>query len=194
MQAKTIQCRNNLRQIGTAMMLYAASNDGRLPATRRPAGTWMWDMSVDVSKQLINNGAVKQIFFCPFELDRQEFDGYAGLWTYSPDYRVTGYFYMYKRPVSSLPALVLPKFYKARMTDSVSNNEDNELASDVTLSVGSNFTSIMGGYNLPHGTSHLDSNNNPIGGNVLFMDGHCEWRPFNDMKIRTGTFNPQHWF
>ena len=53
----------------------------------------------------------------------------------------------------------------------------------------------MGGFTGgTHTTSHLRDDNQPLGGNVLYRDGRVLWRPFQAMELRSGDFDPQHWF
>ncbi|MHC4807384.1 MAG: H-X9-DG-CTERM domain-containing protein [Planctomycetota bacterium] len=33
-------------------------------------------------------------------------------------------------------------------------------------------------------TNHLKRGTRPTGGNVLFVDGHVQWRPFSEMEHR----------
>jgi prepilin-type processing-associated H-X9-DG protein len=105
---------------------------------------------------------------------------------------VTGYFWLYQRPPgSNLPTLTLPKIYKTRMINAPPNAEDSELGVDATLNQNGSFVIVQGAYT--NTTSHLRGSQ-PLGGNVIFMDGHVAWRPFSDMQPRTGSYNPQHWF
>jgi len=56
---------------------------------------------------------------------------------------------------------------------------------------GNNFTRIRSGVVDHHSTSHLKTDNLPGGGNILFLDGHTQWRDFGLMKIRTApAFGP----
>jgi prepilin-type N-terminal cleavage/methylation domain-containing protein/prepilin-type processing-associated H-X9-DG protein len=57
-----------------------------------------------------------------------------------------------------------------------------------------NFATITCGGNpalggTPDSTSHLVNDTKPAGGNIGFADGHVEWRPFSEMKIRHITSN-----
>jgi prepilin-type processing-associated H-X9-DG protein len=59
-----------------------------------------------------------------------------------------------------------------------------------------NFATITCGGNpaqgTPDSTSHLVNDAKPAGGNIGFVDGHVEWRPFSEMKLRhiTPSNNP----
>ena len=67
-----------------------------------------------------------------------------------------------------------------------------ELAVDATISFGyGNFTEVQGMAPSPHRANHIDGAK-PEGGNVVFLDGHVEWRPFSAMKNRG--IAPTAWF
>ncbi|MFH1883893.1 MAG: type II secretion system protein [Planctomycetota bacterium] len=68
-----------------------------------------------------------------------------------------------------------------------------ELISDVTASNGadrsqSDFTKATGGvwsrWQIYDRTNHLRRGSRPAGGNILFVDGHVQWRNFNEMEHR----------
>jgi prepilin-type processing-associated H-X9-DG protein/prepilin-type N-terminal cleavage/methylation domain-containing protein len=211
-QAKNVNCASNLRQVGLAMTNYAMANEGYLPfdPAFKEGNSWMWDVSVPTSNMLIQYGASEDVFFCPLVWDRQARDE---LWNYqNGNYpiRVTGYFWLYKRadaPLGSAPyapALSAPKSYKAKLTDMPKNADDSELGTDATLSqpIGASaaqaianggFINITGAFN--HTSSHVRGNQ-PLGGNILFLDGHVAWRPFSDMlpAPRATSSNCSFWF
>jgi prepilin-type N-terminal cleavage/methylation domain-containing protein/prepilin-type processing-associated H-X9-DG protein len=199
-QAQNVQCANNLRQLGIAATNYASSNDGVLPITAEnvnpPEGNWLWDMPVEITARLERAGAPRNAFYCPFSADRQDVDG---LWNFDRLFRVTGYMWLTDRStwviVNSLKPneKIQTKTVKVKMMDKPANAEDSELAVDDTLSQNGNFGSIMGGWYLPHITSHL-RNGKPIGGNIVYLDGHVAWRPFSDMRARCAAGNIQFWF
>jgi prepilin-type N-terminal cleavage/methylation domain-containing protein len=41
-----------------------------------------------------------------------------------------------------------------------------------------NYSSVDGGYTIPHTSPHLSGRSVPTGGNIGFKDGHVEWRKF----------------
>jgi prepilin-type N-terminal cleavage/methylation domain-containing protein/prepilin-type processing-associated H-X9-DG protein len=68
-----------------------------------------------------------------------------------------------------------------------------ELIADVTASNGadrdtSDFTRASGGcytrWQIYDRTNHIKSGSEPTGGNILFVDGHVQWRHFKDMEHR----------
>ena len=69
------------------------------------------------------------------------------------------------------------------------NPSDRELAADATLSQGGNFASVTvdwfsSGVRRPARSPHLQGRL-PAGCNIVFLDGHADWRKFKDMSIRT---------
>ena len=75
------------------------------------------------------------------------------------------------------------------------------IAADVTLSyngseinrAGNRYTGIQGGWSKLHDTAHLIGKM-PSGGNLLFLDGHSEWRKFQAMHVRTDGSYPHFWW
>jgi prepilin-type N-terminal cleavage/methylation domain-containing protein/prepilin-type processing-associated H-X9-DG protein len=81
-----------------------------------------------------------------------------------------------------------------------------ELIADVTASNGpdraqSDFTKATGGcwsrWQVYDRTNHLRRGARPAGGNILFVDGHVQWRHFNEMEHRwfwQSNANPCFWW
>jgi len=81
-----------------------------------------------------------------------------------------------------------------------------ELIADVTASTGSDrtqadFTKATGGcwtrWQIYDRTSHLKKGTDPMGGNLLFVDGHVQWRKFDEMEHRwfwQNNGNPCFWW
>jgi prepilin-type N-terminal cleavage/methylation domain-containing protein/prepilin-type processing-associated H-X9-DG protein len=81
-----------------------------------------------------------------------------------------------------------------------------ELIADVTASNGpdrntSDFTRASGGcysrWQIYDRSNHLKSATKPSGGNILFVDGHVQWRHFKDMEHRwfwQSNSNPCFWW
>lgn len=200
-QAKMVLCRNNLRQIGVAATNYAMSNNGAYPATTQFGGHWMTDVADETVAKLTAFGATKEQFYCPIWRDH-EVEEIDTLWKFEWTYRLTGYFFMIRRDKMSAMALNPPKTAKARVSDSDGNPDDTELAGDATMnysSLSQRFYDIYRDYDHNHGggvtltTNHLRGTT-PEGGNVLFMDGHVDWRGFSEMQVRTAVWGVQQWY
>jgi len=78
------------------------------------------------------------------------------------------------------------------------------LVADGTISIGGDeqnraanrYTGIQGAFaeaDLLHEAAHLGIGGVPEGGNVSFLDGHVEWRKFDDMHVITYD-SPSFWF
>jgi prepilin-type processing-associated H-X9-DG protein len=82
-------------------------------------------------------------------------------------------------------------------------SSQTEIVCDATISNGANaatasFGNIIGGYAEHHQSAHWYGGL-PVGGNILFLDGHGEWRPFGTathtvMKPRTFAGNGSVYF
>lgn len=85
-------------------------------------------------------------------------------------------------PIGPLAKRVLT----ACATLTTSGSSDN-----FTQMLGYNWIDTDGGFNIsgklkPHISAHMKSATVPDGANVGMIDGHVEWRPFNQMLNRTG--------
>jgi prepilin-type N-terminal cleavage/methylation domain-containing protein/prepilin-type processing-associated H-X9-DG protein len=80
-----------------------------------------------------------------------------------------------------------------------------ELIADLTASdqadlARADFTKAAGGclsrWGIYDRTNHLKNANKPTGGNILFVDGHVQWRKFEDMEHRwfLNNNNPCFWW
>lgn len=194
-QALNAECLNNLRTLGLAMDSYAIQNNNRLP-TAGPTDAytwWPWDIPNDIVTLIMAEGPTEETFFCPMQLDQMQY------WSQSTTYHTSNYFFYTYRSNQSLNALPLPgqtKCMKSRFTDNDGIPDDLELASDAVMSTddtsnpsGNNFAGIAL-------TNHLTTELAPLGGNVLMLDGHVEWRPFAAMAVRTqnGAIVPYFWW
>jgi len=76
----------------------------------------------------------------------------------------------------------------------VPSSSDRVLFADATISeniantvaAAGSFTSVNGGFSVPHISPHLKGQL-PAGGNLGFKDGHVQWRKFNDMSQRASS-------
>ena len=204
--AKRANCKSNLRQLGVAIHIYGGDNKDTLMDLRYPPvvtfppypgvapGAWPWDLATVFIDALNQNGAKQDIYYCP---SNAEFNQSNTWWFASifvgqnpPRFRITGYLWMLAG-TPQMPA----RYWQTKLTGSSTNGPSTaELVTDVVISYNGNYAVVpIGG--LPASTrqrtSHLDKLR-PAGGNVLFLDGHVEWRPY---KLMNNAFsNPRFEF
>jgi prepilin-type N-terminal cleavage/methylation domain-containing protein/prepilin-type processing-associated H-X9-DG protein len=199
-QALNANCMSNLRSIGQGLQIYASENKGKFPA-HAGGGWWLWDVTVGTRDAMLKYGFNRKILYCP-TYPEQDVDG---LWNYASDYSVLGYFFLIQRIAGqpNMPPLDLTPTQKKNYQPTaialrdpqtgMASAAETELVTDGTLSANGNFW-VKGGYQYPHLTSHMGKYGKPEGGNILFMDGHVDWRGFKDMYKRAIAGDVEFWF
>jgi prepilin-type processing-associated H-X9-DG protein len=111
-----------------------------------------------------------------------------------------------RKYVKSIMDTQTVKYPEDPATRTITSSAEIELASDMVNSTGApgsateNFNNPKGGFQINgtavgHRTSHMGKGQKPAGGNVLFLDGHVDWRNFAAMHMQmqhggaTGTNN-----
>jgi prepilin-type processing-associated H-X9-DG protein len=124
-------------------------------------------------------------------------------------YRVAGYFFLMDT-VNGRPSehpIYEPGTPHKRWVKNITEKGAGqaEMVIDATLSTENdregNFTEVAGGSFTRHQildrTNHI-RNNRPEGTNIVFLDGHQEWRNFTEMEMRHtpggGGGPPFHWW
>ena len=208
-QATRTKCLSNLHTAGLALNMYANQNKGVLPQFAG-GGYWLWDLPFQTRDSIVASGNQRHVMYCPAGY-RQDLDE---LWNWAPfnppdyGYSVTGYYWMMRRvPPGPLPhgdpygpsyPIMLPG---ASYLDNIAFDRvlhrppaECELAADATISENGSFTAIFGGWSQPHNSSHLNKDSRPEGGNILYLDGHCEWHDISMMKIRCNSGPIEFWY
>ena len=195
-----IKCMSNLKQIGLAFQIYAGENNQYLPSYSANAGTWLWDIPTRTAQFIVDSGGTRKLLYCPSRFASvKDIDLW---WNFRSGYTVTAYAWLIKRnPLFRGPQPLYDgargldlKFLYERIDDGEPSSA--EIVVDCVISEnGNNFTRIRSGVIDHHSTSHLKTDNLPAGGNILFLDGHTQWRDFGLMKIRTSPgIRPEYWF
>jgi prepilin-type processing-associated H-X9-DG protein len=208
-QTKRVRCAGNLRQFAAAMHMFA-HDDGNLPNNQN-IGFWAWDVRASVGTFVESTGARWSVMYCPGTsppfTERDNFE----LYNYGA-YRILGYVTSFTNTATLAAtnqnsSLTPPRL---QVTGSVFKTEQpakRVMLADVTMSAPGqnnpamahtyNFTSVAGGFRLPHRTAHLNNGIArpiPAGGNLAMLDGHVEWRRFQNMVPRTLGGSPVFWW
>jgi prepilin-type N-terminal cleavage/methylation domain-containing protein/prepilin-type processing-associated H-X9-DG protein len=200
-KAIRIQCLGNIRQLSIAMLGYAYDNNSRFPEAH--SGFWVWDLDGNAADAMIqaNGSAFQKSCYDPGTASRFSDQDNLNLWNLeAPGTRVLGY----ALTLWNSPALILTNCNKTIEPQSIKYGPisvmqakavDRVLIACATISEtsqhnpsqkytgGYNYTDIVGGYFKHHLSAHLKGAI-PAGGNLGFVDGHAQWRKFQDMTVR----------
>ncbi len=122
-------------------------------------------------------------------------------------FRVTGYYWLMDMENGSRPFQLGGPGKKKwlRTFSDIKNTGTAEMVVDATISTDTSrdpavnsFMEIPGGSYGWHGvydrTTHVKDNINPVGGNIVYADGHVAWRKFQEMFVRSSAYRPVHWW
>ncbi len=199
------KCMSNIKQIEVAEYIYAEDNNDKLP-DMTPIGSaptyWPWDIPDDpIMQSMLANGCTRDVFYDP-GFPQQNIDA---AWLYNP--HVTGYCYAWQNSRALTPTnqnrLIVPTSITdptapgsptypppnsgARPLTACATLCSSVLNPSLTRASSYQWLGITGGLlggTFKHQTSHLNGRM-PAGGNIGMMDGHVEWRFFQNMSPRT---------
>jgi prepilin-type processing-associated H-X9-DG protein len=205
-QTKRGQCAANLRQFTQAMHIYAGENDDRLPTNS--VGYWAWDVSSYIGTFVESTGSKWTVMYCPGTTPRFSDSDNWQFYNFGTGYRVIGYANTFPGNSTLTATNINPTLTPAPMQvgfglyttalasqrvlladATISNYGQNDPAVRYTY----NYTEITGGYPWHHCSPHL-MGRLPAGGNLGMLDGHVEWRRFDDMTPRTQGSSPVFWW
>jgi prepilin-type N-terminal cleavage/methylation domain-containing protein/prepilin-type processing-associated H-X9-DG protein len=216
-QARQQVCATRIRQHLLALNMYADENDSKLPLPPT-AGNWLQDIAIDTVHFMLDTGLTREIFYCPSNFNHQkyndlfwEYDNKSWNGTRFTNYTdnsfiVSGYCYILQTTQGNRTPIV--RYEKDSMekvwlkTNQTDHPAMRELCIDSIMGIpqnntkyGRNFGQIPGGIyqqsQVYDQTSHLKSDEEPLGGNIGFLDGHTEWRHF-DPDIENGVAVPRY--
>lgn len=200
-KAIAIKCNSNMRQLGIAIRMYAEDNRDKFPNCT--GANWPWDLPAAAANAFVKNGGTRHILYCPAfpKQDNNE------LWSFSTGvtnevaadnasgYRVIGYAVAFagsgRIRVTNITESLNPKPWKIGGVEVEVGPSQRVIAADGTISTGENekdrskntYIGIDGGWR-GHRSPHLNGRI-PSGGNLLHLDGHTEFRKFDQMRVRT---------
>ncbi len=215
-KAIQVKCASNLKQLGIVSIMYANDYNDWFPLLQDPVskavGAWPWDIPAYVANLLTSGGAQRHILYCP-GFPKQDNDD---LWKFTTDsvgettkgnsgYRVAGYQFAWKyaariRTTNITESMNPLPWRLAGGTNYNPGLSERVIIADGTISQGYNetdrtknrYVKIDGGWS-GHQSPHLGARQIPIGGNLLFGDGHVTWRKFDQMHVRTDG-DPSFWW
>lgn len=208
-KAVQIKCNSNMRQLGLAIRMYAEDDpSGRFPDCT--GAFWPWDLPAKAANAFVKNGGRRSILYCP-GFSKQNNDE---LWSFgtgttneiaadnNTGYRVIGYAVTFKgsgrvSPTNITESLT-PAAYRIGGLEVNPGPSERVISADATLSTGANVNDrtknryvVDGGWK-GHKPAHMGGKL-PLGGNLLYLDGHTEWKKFEKMRPRT-TGDPTFWW
>jgi prepilin-type N-terminal cleavage/methylation domain-containing protein/prepilin-type processing-associated H-X9-DG protein len=211
-----IKCTSNLKQLGIASLMYAHDSNDWFPPLQDPAtksvGNWPWDIPAHVANLLTANGAQRHVLYDP-GFPKQDNDE---LWKFTTDsvgettvrsqgYRVAGYqfawLYAARIRTTNITESLNPKSWKMRDGTVINpGSSERVIIADAIISDGSNeadrtknrYTKIDGGWR-GHQSPHLNRQM-PEGGNLLFADGHVQWKKWDNKTVVRTDGGPSFWW
>ena len=210
-KATRTACKSGLHQIALGLQMYGNDFKDKFPYTVTGSGDWMWDLSAehaDILKAAVGN---KKMFYCPGNGGKYKLDTIDSWWDFPPvpsTRRVTHYGWMFKRAgvpdtaISAGPGTATDGKHFLT-TYNTTNVTTTEMVVDVVITTSPTSGDFVGvpssatgvpAFDGFHKSSHI-SRRTALGGNILFLDSHIEWRKLQDMKARYkyGT-SPYYWF
>jgi prepilin-type N-terminal cleavage/methylation domain-containing protein len=214
-QARQKSCATRIRQHLLAMNMYADENTGKLPLPST-IGAWLQDVAVNTVHFMFRSGMNREMFYCPSNANHQRWNDL--FWTYNnkswdgkkftseTGFVVSGYCYILEARGGGRPRITrYPTDTEEKIwlkTNREKNPAARELVIDSTMGVraankkyGRNFAEVPGGIysqsQVYDRTSHLKGESEPIGGNIGFLEGHVEWRPFKP-EMASGVAVPRY--
>ncbi len=205
-----VKCNSNMRQLGIAIRMYADDNRDRFPDCT--GAVWPWDLPASAANAFVKNGGTRNILYCP-GFGKQNNDT---LWSFTTGqtndvatdnasgYRVIGYAVAFKGAgrvkSTNITESMNPAGIKVNGVELSLGPSERVVSADATLSTGNNekdrtknrYTNIDGGWK-GHQSAHL-AGKLPAGGNLLFLDGHAQWKKFDQMVVRTDGSDPSFWW
>ena len=217
-KTKIAQCAANLQKYDLSFQIFGNENQGQLPVNA--SGSWAWDTASPVVTYVTNTGVRWNELYCPGTSVRFSEQDNLRLFNYAPSsFSVLGYAATLPGNASFVGAgasNVNTSLTVQRVFSSPFNGQlipvqpaSRPLVADATLNntgnsslysamIKYNWINIDGGYVnaygqvQPHLSAHL-SGLIPLGGNIGMLDGHVEWRNFNQMVARTGSSPYFYW-
>ena len=188
-KAKITQCKSNEHQLSLATIMYCNDNLDKLPNCNN-LGVWVWDMNAYVISNLQQNVSRQDMFYCPNEYylyNSATPDAWQAFTTSSSPpypYIVTGYFWLFPNSHAWSAFSYFSGVLKLTTPRPGAGVADTEVITDATLFLnglgGRTYINLAAAGGTTVRSAHLNGNA-PSGGNIMFLDGHVDWRKFQQM-------------
>lgn len=208
-KAIRVSCMNNIRQLDLAMLGYAFDNKDKFPVAQQ--GFWIWDLDGKAAAAMIQaqGTTFQKSCYDPGTHSRFSDQDNLRLWWWAnggvpgpvtPSFRVLGYAVAVANAAALIPTnanysieprsihygpitvMQAPPVQRVLVACANISQQDQHIVSQ-KFTGGYNYTDIAGSYPIHHTSPHLKGTV-PAGGNLGFVDGHVEWRNFQDMIVR----------
>jgi prepilin-type N-terminal cleavage/methylation domain-containing protein/prepilin-type processing-associated H-X9-DG protein len=190
-KARITQCKSNEHQLSLGTLMYGNDNQDKLPDCQH-LGVWVWDMSAYVISNMLQSASREDMFYCPNEYylynssTPNAWQAFTTSSTPPYPYIVTGYFWLFpnSQAWSAFPYFSgVTKLNTPKPGTSISGTE---VITDATLFLNGitarTYVNIAAAGGSVTRTAHLTGNGSiPAGGNIMFLDGHVDWRKFQQM-------------
>lgn len=216
------KCMSNTRQLGVALQMFADDNNDRFPVMMQGGWAWDMP-TPSVNALIRYGGKRDILYCPAYWKQRGDANwafGAAGQTNEMGSeaanfFRVLGYVFAFPGPVhassmvrpTNITEGLNPRPWTVPNVGSYEPGPSKRVtAADATLSAGetggnvpnganrqaNRYTRIQGGSSILHDTPHMKGRL-PAGGNLLHLDGHTEWRRFEQMVVRTQAGMPFWW-
>jgi prepilin-type N-terminal cleavage/methylation domain-containing protein len=218
------QCLGNLKQVFIGLAMYGADFNDRQPRFGGGAvGNWAWDLPWSAGPYFLSGTTQYKIMFCPgtkfSDIENRD------QWNYAPGnlndadpnndgFRVVGYTLTLPSTPSMFPTnrnerlsivnpiqvgfntYVTPPLTARALVADATISDYGQVSTASKNSPTYRWRGIQGGFYKLHTSPHLGPGGKPIGGTILMMDGHVEWRKFASPEFvcRTTGGPPGFWW
>jgi prepilin-type N-terminal cleavage/methylation domain-containing protein/prepilin-type processing-associated H-X9-DG protein len=190
-KARITQCKSNEHQLSLATIMYGNDNQDKLPDCQN-LGVWVWDMSAYVMSNLLQTASRQDMFYCPNEYylfnsaTPNAWQAFSQSSTPPQPYVVTGYFWLYPNSHAWSAFSYYTNVTRLNTPKPGTSIAGTEIITDATLYLnglgGRYYVNIAAAGGSVVRTAHLTGNGGvPAGGNIMFLDGHVDWRKFQQM-------------
>jgi prepilin-type N-terminal cleavage/methylation domain-containing protein/prepilin-type processing-associated H-X9-DG protein len=214
--ARRVVCSTNLRSITTAINIFASENNSKTPYSNQ--NSWLQDLAHETAGYLIESGCVRKNFYCSTDTKHKKNADNPIFWNYSnggkpnpncksdndlfdcDKFAVSGYFWLLDSEIPKTQTFSGTNAHEWVRSVTCKQPSMTEVVVDSVFSdgpdpVNDNTVEVHGGLwslGIPDVTNHVGKGK-AKGGNIGFVDGHVEWRKFEDMQWRITT-GPYHWW